>query len=364
MFPSRINTKKSSRRFLCYAPMIGKGVFFLLWSVVLLSFPHKSLNQNNGAVETAMGMQLLDETTGISAKQIGHIEMEEKQTRRIEMEETIVEELYRSVSHARLANIARTHREHYKTASPFPHIAIDNLFPDSILQKVIKEHPESSLGGNGCLKGQTCFHEATQNKKSGIDKEEQMGTYTRILFSFLKSSIFTKFLADISGIKDIIPDPHFRGSGLHFTAPGGNLNVHADFNKYGQFKLDRRVNLFIYLNNDWPDEYGGHLELWSRDMKSCYERIAPKLGRFVVFSSTDFSYHGHPEPITVPAGRARRSMALYYYTNGRPQEDCLGGDCNGPAHSTLFQKPVGCKKCLDDTCRRETTSSPPTWMAR
>ena len=184
--------------------MIGKGAFFLLWSVVLLSFPHKSLNQNDGAVETTMGLQLLDETVGISAKQIGHIEMEEKQqTRRIEMEETIVEELYRSVSHERLDNIARTHREHYKTASPFPHIAIDNLFPDSILQKVIKEHPESSLGGNGCLKGQQCFHEATQNKKSGIDKEEKMGTYTRILFSFLKSSIFTKFLADISGIKDI-----------------------------------------------------------------------------------------------------------------------------------------------------------------
>jgi hypothetical protein len=207
----------------------------------------------------------------------------------IEAKESIVEELYRLVSPERLAKLAHGYRDHYKNASPFPHIAIDNIFPNSILQKVIEEHPESDLGANGCLVGRHCFHGATQNLKSAVDREDFMGLYTRILFSFLKSSAFIAFLEGITGIRNIIPDPHFRGSGLHFTAPGGNLNIHADFNRYENYKLDRRVNLFIYLNNDWPDEYGGHLDLWSRDMKTCYERIAPKLGRLVVFSSTDFS---------------------------------------------------------------------------
>lgn len=190
-----------------------------------------------------------------------------------------------------------------------------------------------------------------------------MGTYTRVLFSFLKSSIFTTFLQDLSGISNIIPDPHFRGSGLHFTSTGGSLDIHADFNMYKGYKLDRRVNMFIYLNDDWPEEYGGQLELWSKDMKMCYRKIKPKLGRFVVFSSTDFSYHGHPEPILAPKGRARRSLALYYYTNGRPDEECLGGNCSGNGHSTLFQKPVGCKKCLDDACRQDKTIGTPVWVA-
>lgn len=276
--------------------------------------------------------------------------------------ESIVEELYRTVSSQRLFNISSKFKYEYGSATPFPHIVIDGIFPEAILQEVMKEHPDSVLQDDGCLVGKKCFNEERQNKKSAVDIEEQMGLYTRILFSFMKSSIFTRFLEDLTGITNLIPDPHFRGSGLHFTGPGGNLDVHADFNKYkGGYRLDRRVNAFIYLNDNWPEEYGGHLELWSRDMKSCHERILPILGRFVVFSSTDFSYHGHPEPLNAPNGRARRSMALYYFSNGRPRHECLNWDCTGKAHSTLFQKPVGCKKCRENTCRRYDDSVP-TWV--
>ena len=138
--------------------------------------------------------------------------------------------------------------------------------------------------------------------------------------------------------------------------------MHADFNRYDQFNIDRRVNTFVYMNDDWPEEYGGHLELWSTDMKSCYQRILPTFGRFVVFSSTDFSYHGHPQKLAVPEGRARRSLALYYYTNGRPDAECLNGKCDG-GHSTLFQTPVGCELCQDDTCKRYDENTPNWVMA-
>ncbi|KAL7514221.1 hypothetical protein ACHAXN_013248 [Cyclotella atomus] len=277
-------------------------------------------------------------------------------------EDGIVKELFDALSPEKLRQLSTKFKSTYASAQPFPHIAIDDIFPLSIIQKVIQEHPESSLK-DGCIPGSMCFRAKTQSMKSGIDTDERMGTYTRLLFSFLKSSMFTKFLEDISGISNLLPDPHFRGSGLHFTATGGNLDIHADFNKYSGYNLDRRVNMFIYLNDDWPEEYGGHLELWSKDMKSCYQRIKPKLGRFVVFSSTDFSYHGHPEPIQAPDGRARRSLALYYYTNGRPVDECLNNDCSGAGHSTLFQKPVGCERCLDDICRRDDTIDSPVWMA-
>ena len=123
-----------------------------------------------------------------------------------------------------------------------------------------------------------------------------------------------------------------------------------------------RINAFVYLNPGWLDEYGGHLELWSTDMKSCYQKIAPTMGRLVVFSSTDFSYHGHPEAMTAPKGRARRAVSAYYYTNGRPTSECLDGDCSGKSHGTLFQKPVGCQVCDDNICKKYDDPSVPHWI--
>jgi hypothetical protein len=51
----------------------------------------------------------------------------------------------------------------------------------------------------------------------------------------------------------------------------------------------------------------------------------------VVFATTDFAYHGHPDPLTCPTDRARRSMALYYYTNGRPASEV------SYTHTTMFR---------------------------
>jgi hypothetical protein len=275
---------------------------------------------------------------------------------------SLIEELYQTVTAERLSKIAKEYKQLYKNAGPFPHIAIDGIFPLRFLEAVVAE-TDHELGEDGCLAhAESCYKAAKQNKKSAIMNESNMGIYTRILFGFLKSSTYVTFLEELTGIQKIIPDPHYRGSGLHFTSSGGNLDIHADFNKYMGYNLDRRVNSFIYLNPDWPAEYGGELELWSKDMKSCYQKIQPTLGRFVVFSSTDFSYHGHPEPMPAPEGRTRRSMALYYYTNGRPSSECLNKDCTGAGHSTLFKKPVGCVKCEQQTCNR-LDEAKPSWIS-
>ena len=78
--------------------------------------------------------------------------------------------------------------------------------------------------------------------------------------------------------------------------------------------LERRVNLLIYLNDDWKDEYGGQLELWANDMSKCVQSVVPMFNRAAMFNTTSFSNHGNPNPINNPAGRSRKSIALYYYT--------------------------------------------------
>jgi hypothetical protein len=51
----------------------------------------------------------------------------------------------------------------------------------------------------------------------------------------------------------------------------------------------------------------------------------------MIFGTTDFTYHGHPDPLQCPEGMTRKSLALYYFSNGRPAEEVSG------VHSTLFR---------------------------
>jgi hypothetical protein len=130
----------------------------------------------------------------------------------------------------------------------------------------------------------------------------------------------------------VVPDPHFRGAGLHQILPGGHFKVHADFDMHPRLDLRHRLNVFLYLNEDWDASWGGSLELWDRQMARMVTAILPVSNRLVVFTTTDDSYHGHPDPLACPEGRTRRSMACYYYT--ATQDNRVG-------HSTLFRERPG-----------------------
>ncbi|MEO1475298.1 MAG: 2OG-Fe(II) oxygenase [Pseudomonadota bacterium] len=136
----------------------------------------------------------------------------------------------------------------------------------------------------------------------------------RGLFHTFNSLPFIQVLENISGIKGLIPDPYFKGGGFHEICTGGYLSIHADFNHHVQMDLERRINLLIYLNQDWDDAYGGQLELWDNDMSACVQSVTPVFNRAVMFNTTSFSNHGNPNPVSHPEGRSRKSIALYYYT--------------------------------------------------
>lgn len=222
-----------------------------------------------------------------------------------------------------LNDLAAKYQKAYAQAQPFPHIVIDDFLPESILNKVLEEFPQPEA-----IKWKQ--FDAVTEKKLASSSELQMGEATRILLYQLNSSTFIDFLENLTGITGIIPDPHFIGGGLHQIEKGGYLKIHADFNRHQRLLLDRRLNLLIYLNKNWREEYGGHFEMWDTEMTECKKAILPIFNRCVIFSTTDFSYHGHPNPLNCPEGRTRKSLALYYYSNGRPPEEVSG------KHSTLF----------------------------
>jgi Rps23 Pro-64 3,4-dihydroxylase Tpa1-like proline 4-hydroxylase len=227
-----------------------------------------------------------------------------------------------------LAALAESKREAYASARPFPHIVIDELLPEDVLDRVLAEFPEPKQA-----EWQT-FDSANERKLASKD-DSTMGEATRQLLAELNSAAFVDFLEWLTGIKGLVPDPHFVGGGLHQIEPGGHLKVHADFNRHPGTGLERRLNVLLYLNRDWQPEYGGAFELWSRDMSTCEARVLPFFNRCVVFTTTDTSFHGHPEPLSCPEDRTRKSIALYYYSTDRPVGEG-GGD-----HNTLFQARPG-----------------------
>lgn len=216
----------------------------------------------------------------------------------------------------------------YQGNTPFPHIVIDNLFDNAMLERVLGVFPEP----DGI---EWRRFDNAEEKKLGFWHTCEIDAYLWDFLLAMNAPPVLAFLEQLTGIDGLIPDPYFGGAGLHQILPGGFLKVHVDFNVHPKLNLDRRLNMLVYLNRDWQDEWGGHLELWDKDITRCHEKIAPLFNRTVVFNTTDVSYHGHPHPLACPEGESRKSLSFYYYTNGRPEAE------NSPEHSTIFRETPG-----------------------
>jgi Rps23 Pro-64 3,4-dihydroxylase Tpa1-like proline 4-hydroxylase len=226
----------------------------------------------------------------------------------------------------RLCSLARSLRDGYATARPFPHVVIDDFLAARVLDEVLEEFPSPRRADWESF-------ESPVERKLATKDESMMGEATRRVLAEFNSAAFIDFLEELTGIEGLVPDPHFWGGGLHQIERGGHLKVHADFNLHPHTGLERRLNVLVYLNRDWKEEFGGALELWSRDMRTCEAKIFPLFNRCVVFSTTDTSFHGHPEPLNCPEGLTRKSIALYYYSRS--------GESFGAGHNTLFQARPG-----------------------
>jgi Rps23 Pro-64 3,4-dihydroxylase Tpa1-like proline 4-hydroxylase len=229
----------------------------------------------------------------------------------------------RPVARERLGEILATLGERYRTAVPYPHVVIEDFLNPDLLSEVAREFAEMDHSGWRHTDG---AHE----RKWSSEDERRFPPTTHALISYLNSGPFLGFLETLTGITGLIADPHLRGGGLHEIRRGGSLGVHADFNFYSRLKLYRRLNLLVYLNVGWQEEWGGKLELWDREGKACLESVAPLFNRAVLFETSNFSYHGHPHPLACPEDTARRSIALYYYTVDYPYPTDLA------PHGTLF----------------------------
>jgi hypothetical protein len=215
---------------------------------------------------------------------------------------------------------------HYLNAKPFPNVVIDNFINPTAAMWCFKELKESNLWATENTINNPFMTDNQVNKwfcpwdSESVEIMKYRVPTVYAVLQYLNSEIFLQFLKDLTGINNLIPDPHFWGGGCHKIQKGGKLNLHVDYNVNKVTKKFRVLNLLLYLNPDWEDSWNGHLELWNRKEKKREHLIAPIMNRAVIFNLSDESVHGHPVPLECPEGFERYSFALYYFVDEPNQE--------------------------------------------
>lgn len=227
--------------------------------------------------------------------------------------------------------------QEFKSGEPFQHIVIDNFLNEQAAEQLL-----SDLENDNFDKWDKRDHDKIQIKwRSDWKDDFDVPSFTLSLIQFLNGGTFLRWLSKVTGINGIIPDPYLTGGGFNQINTGGTLAVHADGNWHDLMAVHRRLNVIIYLNKDWEDDWGGHFELWSKTddnlPKDCVKKIKPDFNRMIVFRTDDFSFHGHPTPLKCPTDRSRRSLILYYYTSTRPADEVKSLDYH---HRALFHDPT------------------------
>ena len=210
---------------------------------------------------------------------------------------------------AKLSRVASENRARYVGATPFPHVALDNLFPSELLDAVIQDLPAES---NAWTK-----YDNVNERKSVFSDVNAFGPAAETFAYALNSLAMVKFIETLTGIDDLIPDPYLHAAGYMKVDPGGFLDLHHDFTMHKQLPLERRINVLVYLNRDWQEDWGGQLELHSSDgltdPKHLEVQIPPVFNRTVVFNTPN-ALHGHRIPVACPADRSRLLFSCFYFT--------------------------------------------------
>jgi Rps23 Pro-64 3,4-dihydroxylase Tpa1-like proline 4-hydroxylase len=215
---------------------------------------------------------------------------------------------------------------HYRANKPCPHILLKDFLDPSTALAMSEQFPQPTSDA------WTQYKHANENKL-GMAKRQLFPPAVAAVTDELNSPEFVAWISELTGIPNLMADPMLEGGGLHQSGQGGYLNIHTDFSMH-HFHTNwrRRVNLILYLNPEWREEWGGGLELWEPRMARCAAKYPPLLNHALIFTTDERSLHGFPDPLTCPKGVSRKSLALYYYT--------IENDKKATAHSTdYFARP-------------------------
>jgi len=185
------------------------------------------------------------------------------------------------------------------------HAAIDDLLPDEIAAKITAAFPPS-----GTMRLLDSFRERKFTSKS-LDAFDPL--IADITFAFQDKRVIKK-VAELTGIRDAVGDPHLYAGGISAMECGHFLNPHLDNSHDGERQNYRVLNLLYYITPDWTSENGGNLELWDEHVTKPVE-IASLFNRLVLMATHDKSWHSVN---AVKADNTRRCISNYYFSPHSP----------------------------------------------
>lgn len=214
-----------------------------------------------------------------------------------------------------------TFAKEWREAKPFSHITLPNFLNKDVANAVASEFPdyESSDWLN--------YNNALENKKL-LNHWDKFGPNTYQVFEYLNSTTFIRNIESLVEC-ELFADFGLNGGGLHSHKRGGKNNVHLDYSIHPKLKLERRVNLLIYITPNWKEEYGGALELHAKHPDKIapgelVKAIFPMFNTAILFDTSQDSWHGLPEPIMCPDKITRNSLAVYYLSEPRENAEQRG----------------------------------------
>ncbi|MDX2189922.1 MAG: 2OG-Fe(II) oxygenase [Bacteroidota bacterium] len=193
----------------------------------------------------------------------------------------------------------------FNNATPYKHLVIDNFLTPELAEQMFVKFPAYELFNKK-------YDGMNEKKAEGSNFQDFDPVFTDFK-KFVSSPEFCEWITDVTGIKDVFVTDDALGTGLHQGGTGSFLDVHVDFSMHHLLNVYRRLNLLVFFNKGWQEDYKGHTELWNADMTKLEKKVLPIFNRAVMFETTGTSYHGYGK-INPPEGVTRKSFYTYFYT--------------------------------------------------
>jgi Rps23 Pro-64 3,4-dihydroxylase Tpa1-like proline 4-hydroxylase len=226
-------------------------------------------------------------------------------------------------------NRAEELNREFTSSQPFRHVVIDQVLDAEFCGKLMAEFPAFDTTHALNERGET-------GRKAVFTDLARLGQAYARFDQTIRSPEFLALLSRITGIPSLLYDPEYVGGGTHENLDGQELDSHVDFNYHPRRQWHRRLNLIVFLNPEWEQDWGGCLELlpdpWTPDGARPATVVVPIANRAVLFETNEHSWHGFRR-IQLPGGMqhvSRRSVAVYFYTADRPASETEA------SHGTLY----------------------------
>ena len=226
-------------------------------------------------------------------------------------------------------NRADAIRLDFQRAKPFRHVAIDQFLDEDCCEALLHDFPAFDEKKARDERGMV-------GRKAVVENVTDISRFYRQFYDYICSKPFLTAMSELTGIPDLIADKTLFGGGTHHNLEGQGLDVHIDFNIDERTMLHRRINLLIYLNKEWEEEWGGSIELHSSPSNPLVDEVAgflPLFNRAVIFETNEYSWHGFRR-IQLPEDKrqlSRKSFSIYLYTKDRPAEEVVA------PHTTFYR---------------------------